>query len=679
MKEKNFAWMVGSEIFVEYNFSEEYLQDCRNIEGRRWNATEKVNVFPFTAIVEFKMLADKWGIRLSSQFDNFKLPDFYTGTGRKYQVTQEGDKLVICFDFNAKMIEAIRSLIPAVKWDFLNRIWKAPMESTLEVIKFALTYKLTVSPDLVPKLTETLEHITEMRRASESLNAEMEIPGIAIDLLPYQKAGVAYLKKVRKGILGDQPGLGKTAQAIATIASENQFPVIVVCPNTLKINWKREVQKFFPKLGVSILNGGKSEEIPKSDVIIVNYDILYNRNDDIIKHGFKALIVDESHAIKNGQRKNTCPECKAAVRSNTVNCPVCKVRGIKPVESWTVKRTQAVIRLARLLGPRDFVLLLTGTPITNRPDELIPQLEAVGRLDNFGGAWRFKSRYAPKRNVALNTQELNEKLRELCFVRRIKKDVYGDLPPLRNAVQYLDVDKESMDWYKTVENDAVEYFANRARELAIEEGSDGTTEYWHKKITLEHNKNLIKITALRTAVSKIKYETTVSWIDNFLESGDGEKVIIFAEHIDFVEKLFERYKDVAVKIRGGVSVPDRQKAVDKFQNDPTCRVFIANMTSASEGLTLTAASDVVFCELGWTPAIHEQCVSRAYGRVNDMHGATAWYLLAPQTIDEDVYSLLDKKRAVVDSVTDGIVNNSEGEGSVVSGLVKRLAERGMER
>jgi SNF2 family DNA or RNA helicase len=399
------------------------------------------------------------------------------------------------------MIETINAIVPMAKWDFLDKVWRVPMSNIFEVLKFAVTYKLTISPTLAVQASEAVEHIAEMRRASESLSADLEIPGIAIDLLPYQKAGVAYLKKVRKGILGDQPGLGKTAQAIATIASENQFPVIVVCPNTLKINWEREVKKFFPKLGVSILNGGKSSEIPASDVIIVNYDILYNRNDDIIKHGFKALIVDESHAIKNGQRKNSCPECKFAVRSNSVNCPNCKAKGIKPVETWTVKRTQAVIRLTRLLGPRDFVLLLTGTPITNRPDELIPQLEAVGKLENFGGAWRFKNRYSPQRNVALNTQELNEKLRELCFVRRNKKDVYGDLPPLRNAVQYLSIDNEQMKWYKTVESDVVEYFANRARELAMEEGSDGTAEYWQKKIALEYAKSLVKISALRSAVT----------------------------------------------------------------------------------------------------------------------------------------------------------------------------------
>ena len=150
---------------------------------------------------------------------------------------------------------------------------------------------------------------------------------------------------------------------------------------------------------------------------------------------------------------------------------------------------------------------------------------------------------------------------------------------------------------------------------------------------------------------------------------------MFAEHIELVEKLYERYKDIAVKVRGGVSTDDRMTSVDSFQNDPKCRIFIGNMQATSEGLTLTAASDVVFCELGWTPAIHEQCVSRCYGRTNDMHGATAWYLLAPDTIDEYVYNLLEKKKRVVDAVTNGEegVQNT----SIVGDLVVYLAEKGM--
>ena len=669
---ENYAIVVGNEILVKAKYSDEFVRDCRLIDGRIWDASNKVNVFPVSSLLDVRDLADKWNIDLPRG-----IAGKYESKKRDYQVEILGNQVIISFDYAPDIIEAIRSHVPSAKWSSKDRFWVAPDKKIMDVLNFALKFKLTMQPSLIDRAEKIQEEKWAMHSASSALDADIEIPGIAIPLLPYQRAGVAYMHRVRKGIIGDQPGLGKTAQAIATVSIDNSFPVIVVCPNTLKINWQREIKKFFPKLTVSILYGGKSEDIPQSDVIVCNYDILYQRNDDIIKHGFQSLIVDESHAIKNGQRRSTCPKCGAIVKSNTVNCSACGTRGIIPVESWTVKRTEAVMRLAKLQGENDLTLLLTGTPITNRPDELIPQLEAVRQLVNFGGAWRFKQRYAPKRHIAINTKELNMKLRESCFVRRMKSDVYGELPPLRNAVQYMDINSKQMAWYKEIESDVVEYFAQRARDIAEEEGSDGTDAYWHKKITLEMARSLVHITGLRDAVSKIKYDTCIDWIDNFLESGDGEKVIVFAEHIEFVEKLFDRYKDVAVKIRGNVSVEDRQKAVDKFQTDPACRVFVANMTSASEGLTLTAASDVVFCELGWTPALHEQCVSRAYGRVNDMHGATAWYLLAPNTIDEDIYGLLEKKKRIVNSVTDGV--DIEGEGSVVSELVKTLAGRGLNK
>jgi len=185
---------------------------------------------------------------------------------------------------------------------------------------------------------------------------------------------------------------------------------------------------------------------------------------------------------------------------------------------------------------------------------------------------------------------------------------------------------------------------------------------------------LVKLTVLRDAVSKMKYNAITDWLDELLANGE-EKVVVFAEHIEFVENIAAKYADITVKVRGGVSNDDRMAAVDKFQNDPTCRIFVANMKAASEGLTLTAASDVVFCELAWTPSMHEQCVGRCYGRVNDLHGATAWYLLAEKTIDEDIFELLEEKRKIVDAVTDGvdpIANNN-----VMIDLLKKLTERGL--
>ena len=674
----NYAWVHDNEIYVKARYDVDFVEDCRLIDGRRWCNITKTNVFPMEAAVFVRELARKWAIDLPPEV--LSTPDIgmaYSLAGRIYHVDFIKGQVNICFDYNPALITSIRSMVPNVKWDSFSRRWIAPVESSSEAVNFAANFGLISSPRIREIADETLAKVKLMVDASNALDADIEIPGIAMELLPYQRAGVSYVKKARKVILADQPGLGKTVQALASVVSEGALPAVIVCPNSLKLNWVREIDKFFPGHKTTVISGTKSSPIEDSDFIVINYDILYDRVEDIKEHAYVSLIVDESHAIKNGKKRHVCPKCKAGLRGNAKNCKSCGASGIYPRESWTVKRTDAVMQLANELNEHCFVILLTGTPITNRPMELVPQLEAIGRLDDFGGPWRFKNRYAPSKNVATNSKELNDKLRSTCFVRRVKKDVYGELPPLREAKQYLSPSDELMKWYNDVERDAVEYFAARAMELAAEAGEDAEDAYWEKKMRLEPVRSLVHVTALRSAIAKVKKESAIQWIDNFLESSSDEKVIVFAEHIDFVEDLYAHYGDIAVKIRGGVSVPERQAAVDRFQNDPSCRLFIANMQAASEGLTLTAASDVVFCELGWTPAIHDQCVARAYGRANDLHGATAWYLLAPKTIDEQTFDIISNKRKIVDAVTEGFDIETD-DSSMIGDLAVMLAKRGLD-
>ena len=672
----NHAWTDKDWIYIKTAYSDKLVQDCRSIPGRIWDSKLKLNKFPHSSSALVVELATRWNIVLPDTIAGAVKDTTFDDSPYIFNVFEQSDELFICMNFNPNTFMAVKTMVPDAKWDKTMKVWRAPMKELPNVLRFSEKYDLMMDYDLEEKAQEIREQTLKMREASSALDADVEIPGIAIPLLPYQRAGVSYIQKVKKGILADQPGLGKTVQALATVVADNALPAVVVCPNTLKLNWEREIKKFFPNLKCAVLNGTRPAGVEEVDIVIINYDILHHRLDDIFKHGYKSLIVDEAHAIKNGQKEHACPKCGTKVRSNAVRCPLCVGDKITPVETWSVKRTDAVMKLAKNLGEDDYVILLTGTPVTNRPYELIPQLEAIGRLDYFGGPWKFRNRYAPQRNVATNTIELNEKLRETCFVRRLKKDVYGELPELRNSIQLLSPSEEHMRHYRTVEHDAIEWFAEKARRIAEEEGSDGTAAYWHKRIRLEPAESLVRLTALREAVSTVKFDSVVAWLDNFIESSSDEKVIVFAEHIEFVEKIYNRYKDMAVKIRGGVSIKDRAEAVDRFQTDPTCRIFIGNMQSASEGLTLTAASDVVFCELAWTPTMHEQCVSRCYGRANDMHGATAWYLLAPKTIDEYIYELLERKKKVVDAVTDGL--DSVESSSIIGDLAVMLAERGLE-
>jgi SNF2 family DNA or RNA helicase len=670
---QSFLLHFGDKIILKTPYKKQFVAECREIPERVWvGEPNNHNEFPTSSVTYVINLCERWGISVPDDIRN--LPPSESLEYHPRTVTKELDKLLIKFLYNPDVLNDLKEKLPAARWVPSSKTWEISTEFSDAVVRFATKWDFHFDAGISEEIDLLMEKRQAAYELSHAVDGDIHIDGVVDDLLPYQKIGISYLRSARRAILGDQPGLGKTLQALSTLVAENAFPAVVVCPNTLKLNWRNEIRKFYPHLTVNVVSGKSSEALPEADITIINYDIVYERVDDLLALNPVALVADESHAIKNGKAIHTCSGCGAKVRSNAKNCGACKATDITPVRGWTVKRAGGVLRLAESIPKDGFVLLLTGTPITNRPIELVPQLEAIGALDHFGGRWKFESRYCPNGKGAAFMEELNRKMRSTCYIRRKKQDVYGELPDVRNAAQILNISDAAYKRYHKIEQDVVGFLAEKAREFAKENGQDPDAAYFQKMRQLEFNEHLVKLTVLRDAVSQMKYDAITDWLDEFLSDGE-EKVVVFAEHIDFVENLCARYGDLAVKVRGGVSNDDRMAAVDRFQNDPSCRLFIANMKAASEGLTLTAASDVVFCELGWTPAIHEQCVGRCYGRVNDLHGATAWYLLAERTIDEDIYELLEEKKKVVDAVTDG--EDPVVGGSVILDLLTRLTERGL--
>ena len=653
-------------------YSRQIFMESIELPGRQWDAEAKANTFPLESVTHVMAFAERWGVPINDEVK--ALPPSSEKTHYPNVLSRDGSTLRIKFLYDGAIVNAVKTDIPAARWNSGDKVWEVADDFAPEAIAFAQKYDFHIERGLSDDVDKIIADSERAFELSSAVETDVEIEGVSTSLLPYQKAGVAYLQQVRRAILGDQPGLGKTLQALTTVVAERAFPVVVVCPNTLKLNWRNEVRKFYPDLTVNVISGRSSQQLPYADITVVNYDIVYDRVDNLLALRPKALIADESHAIKNGKATYSCPNCSAKLRSNSKNCSACGERNLIPKRNWTVKRAGGVLMLAEAIPANGMVLLLTGTPITNRPIELVPQLEAIGALKHFGGRWKFEGRYCPNGKGAAFMEELNRKMRSSCYIRRKKQDVYGELPDVRNAVQILNISGKAYKEYSDIEQDVVNFLAEKARKIAKEEGRNPDAAYFQKYNQLRNSEELVKLTVLRDAVSKMKYEAITDWLDEFLANGE-EKVVVFAEHIDFVEGIAAKYADITVKVRGGVSDEDRMIAVNRFQNDPSVRIFVANMKAASEGLTLTAASDVVFCELAWTPSMHEQCVGRCYGRVNDLHGATAWYLLAEKTIDEDIFELLEKKRKVVDAVTDG--TDPVAAGNVMVDLLRKLTERGL--
>lgn len=525
-------------------------------------------------------------------------------------------RLIFAFSYDQAIVAEVKAL-PGRLWDVKKKVWTAP--PSFAAVEIADKYGFTIAKSLRDSLVKAAKRETELLAASASTDADINIPTLSGTLMPYQKAGVAYASTVGKCLIADQMGLGKTVEAIATLEAKDAFPAIIICPASLKENWRREFAKWLPHRSVNIVSG--KTDIVQCDVNVVNYDILYKFVEPIKHLGISGLILDESHYVKNASSK----------------------------------RAKSAKDIAASVGPSGVVLLLSGTPVLNRPAELVSQLEIMGMLSRFGGKWAFLKRYAAAHHNgfgwdtggASNLIELNTKLRQNCYIRRTKDEVLQELPDKVRNVVHLDVSGPGFREYRNAENDLVSFLKSNG---------------YKAKDSSEH---LARTQVLKRLAALAKMDAVEEWIDSFLDSCD-RKLVVFAHNVDVVDHLAEKYG--GLRVSGRDSLEERQYAVDSFQNDPKSRVIVLNLQAGGVGITLTAGSDVVFVQMGWTPGEHDQAEDRCH-RIGQKNNVQAWYLLAADTIDEDVYDLVDAKRQIVDAVTEG---DEVEQASVVKDLMKRM-------
>ena len=439
-------------------------------------------------------------------------------------------------------------------------------------------------------------------------------------------------------LIGDEMGLGKTVQGMACLQAGNAFPAVVVCPASLKLNWERELHSWLPHLRVKVLSGTQGN-LPDADVWVINYDVLNHWVDRFPPLG--GIVLDESQYIKNG----------------------------------AAQRSKASVKLADLVKSGGVRVCLSGTPIVNQPLEIITQLRVIGRLDAFGGATKFRAAYgnASPRNLAA----LNRKLRSFCYVRRRKMDVLTELPPKRWSEVLIEGDAEIMKQYRKAEADIVKYLSQEAMKLALESGAtseEARKEAWKRALRARAAEHLVAISTLKQLAAKAKMKVAEQWLKDFLDG--GKKIVVFGWHRVVVDDVAEKFANGA-KIQGGMSAEMRQQFVDGFQTSDEQRVIACNIKAAGVGLTLTAASDVLFLEQGWTPSDMEQAADRCH-RIGQTDSVTAWLMLTANTIDEDISALIAHKRTIVDRAIDGSDDDDEAGGqSIVGDLIIGLAERGL--
>jgi SNF2 family DNA or RNA helicase len=353
-------------------------------------------------------------------------------------------------------------------------------------------------------------------------------------------------------------------------------------------------------------------------VTVVNYDIVSRRLDRLVALSPRALVLDESHYCKNA----------------------------------AAKRTQAVQRLAAALPDDGLALALTGTPVLNRPTELISQLRILGRLSDFGSGVQFGERF----RGADAGQRLHWHLRARCFARRLKADVLPQLPAKTRAIVPVELDNEAE--YRLAERDVIAWLQSQPLDLR---------ELDAKVAAALRAERLVRLNALKLLAARGKLHAALSWIHDFCSS--GERLVVFARHREIQRAVLDRFPG-ALHILGEDTHLARDRAVSEFQlpDAVSNQMIVCSMEVAGQGLTLTRSSNVVFLELDWTPAKHDQAEDRCH-RIGQQDAVNASYILAAETVDETIATLLERKRSVIGAVTDG---RAEDEDGVLDALVREL-------
>jgi SWI/SNF-related matrix-associated actin-dependent regulator of chromatin subfamily A-like protein 1 len=312
-----------------------------------------------------------------------------------------------------------------------------------------------------------------------------------------------------------------------------------------------------------------------------------------------------------------------------------------------------VRRLASSVRPEGLRLALTGTPVLNHADELIAQLRVIGRLEDFGSGARFSRQFQGE----LSEQRLHWHLRRRCFVRRLKADVLPQLPDKRRVVVPMALDNERE--YRLAEEDVIAWLREQPLELA---------ELDAKVAATLRAERLAQLGTLQRLAARGKLRAALGWVEDFLAS--DEALVVFARHREVQEALVERFPD-ALHLLGADDAEQRDAAVRAFQAPAGPPLIVCATRVAAQGITLTRASNVAFLELEWTPAMHDQAEDRCH-RMGQRDAVTAWYLLAAETIDEDMSAVIARKRGTVAAVTDGRTLDREG---LLDAVIRELRAR----
>jgi len=551
-------------------------------------------------------------------------------------------------------IDAIKACKNA-SWNDDKKKWIIPLSEHNACVQrqrnvcttLGYTFNMDVIPQpIIANVTKWMKHNAAAATAKQDDDECSDEAGEWLNALPlrlrtalydFQKQGFAFaIRKNGRCLIADQMGLGKSIQAIAiAYYYRNDWPLLVVVPSSLTLTWKIEILKWLKgcvregdinmikKTTDKLLDFETNQ--PLCAITIMSYNLAVRKQAEIYdrKHLFGMIICDESHALKN----HATQRCK-------VLCPLIRNN----------------IRRA---------LLLSGTPTNNRPSELHTQIDAL-RPNEFMSYKKFTLRYCEGQQSkfgwqaigAIHLQELHAIISHRVMIRRNKKEVLSELPDKIRTVVNVECDKSTEKKIaKKLSKDLQLKDAVREIEDNVVDGDKQMSPNSKNAVFDRKNKNMLELYAL-TGESKIAGIKT--YVTDLFES--GEKFLIFSHHKNVMNEIEQHVKNKCktryIRIDGGTNTDSRQLLVDEFQKNEKIRIAILSITAAGIGLTLTAATSVVFAELYWSPTILLQCEDRAH-RISQKSVVTVVYLLGAGSLDDKMWPMLKKKMEVISQTVSG--------------------------
>ena len=528
-------------------------------------------------------------------------------------------------------------------WDATRKVWWTSIpELAMKLLEYA-------DPPTRAALSARLAHETQALDASRAETADYPVPAPpGCEYRPFQIAAVQYALNTRSGncLFGDEMGLGKTIEALGTINALPENPTtLVVCPATVKQHWAQKAREWLLwKPNVYVWGSGDELLLPTLDVYartvhITNWEMLAVKDADGEAHARPQwlalrpdiLILDESHRMKSAKAQRTIAALEIAQTAERIWC-------------------------------------LTGTPITNRPVELWNMLHMLDPEYWKSRSWYVK-RYCnahqetvgyrhPRRvwdeGGASNLDELQERLRKSVMVRRRKADVLKELPAKTRSIIELDATK----YGAVLAEEARVTIASRESVAAIrkrmlrldpkhhDEAYKAAVAELHASFTVAFT----EISRVRHLTALAKVGDVVDFVEDALES--ERKVILYAHHLDVNDRCAKALNPYGVvTLTGADSQEARNEAIRRFQEDPAIRVFIGSTQAAGLGITLTAASTVIFAELDWVPANLSQAEDRAH-RIGQASSVSVYHLVVDGSLDARMASVIVEKQDIIDRALD---------------------------